>query len=514
MHALRTSDRLGPAAGVLGSLVLLVCVFALDAYLPLGFAAPMLYLPVVLVAFRYAGSLTVAAVAGVAALLTLLGLWVSPPAAPGVPESYIITNRFVTVAALLACGWVSAMAARNRERLEATNRLLRDARDRVERQTRMLQIAGEVGQFGGWTVDVRDDTVHWSAEVARIHGMSPESMHSVETGVSFYVPEDQPRIAEAFARCVRAGTPFNEELQIVRQSDGALRWVNAIGRPERDEHGEVVFVHGALQDVTDRIEAQVEAQRTRQAFDALGEAMPFIIWTATPDGSIDYASDELWRYAGVLTQDITGEGWLELVHPEDRAETVATWEAALADGHDLSMTYRFRRHDGRYRWHLVRAVPERAADGTVLRWWGSNTDIDDVHTLEQQSSELARRLSATLESIGDAVLSLDTEWRVTFVNSHGEHLLQHDREQLMGRNIWMVFPEAIGSVFQQEYERAVAEGRPVTFGAPFAPLDIYAEVSAYPHDGGLTIYFRDVSQRRSLDGNGDVVHETADSGNK
>jgi PAS domain S-box-containing protein len=512
VHEPRTSDRVGRPAGVLASILLLLLVLALDLYVPLGFAAPMLYLPVVLVAFCYAGSLTVTAVAAVAALLTLLGLWLSPPAATGVSESYIIANRLVTVVALITCGWVGNLAARNRERLEATNRLLREARDRVERQTRMLEIAGEVGQFGGWTVDVRNDVVHWSAEVARIHGMSPESMHSVETGISFYVPEDRARITEAFTRCVRHGTPFNEELQLTRQSDGALRWVNAIGRAERGEDGAVVFVHGALQDVTARIEAQLEAQQSRQAFDALGEAMPFIIWTASPDGAIDYASDELWRYAGVLTRDIAGDGWLDLVHPEDREETVATWQAALESGEDLSLTYRLRRRDGRHRWHLVRAVPERSADGSVARWWGSNTDIDDVHTLEQQSAELARRLSATLESIGDAVLSLDTEWRVSYVNSHGEHLLQHNREQLMGRNIWMVFPEAIGSVFQQQYERAVAEQRPVTFGAPFAPLDIYAEVSAYPHEAGLTIYFRDVSQRLSLDGHGGAAHETADSG--
>jgi PAS domain S-box-containing protein len=513
VHDLRASDRVGPVSGVLTSLLLLIGVLAVDLYVPLGFAAPMLYLPVVLVAFRYAGSLTVAAVAGVAALLTVLGLWLSPPAAPGLPESYIVANRLVTVIALLVCGWVATLAVRNREQLEATNRLLREAQDSVERQTRMLQIAGEVGQFGGWTVDVRNNTVQWSAEVARIHGMSPESMHSVETGVSFYVPEDQPRIAEAFARCVRDGTPFNEELQLVRQSDGALRWVNAIGRAERDEDGQVTFVHGALQDVTDRIEAQIEAQRTRQTFDALGEAMPFIIWTAGPDGDIDYASDELWRYAGVLTQDVAGDGWLALVHPEDRAATLETWHAALASGEDLSLTYRFRRRDGRHRWHLVRAVPERDVDGSVVRWWGSNTDIDDVHTLEQQSLELARRLNATLESIGDAVLSLDTEWRVTFVNSHGERLLQHSREQLMGRNIWMVFPEAIDSVFQHEYERAVAERRPATFGAPFEPLDIYAEVSAYPHDEGLTIYFRDVSERRALGSDGQPVHESVETGN-
>jgi PAS domain S-box-containing protein len=497
MHELRASARIGRPAGVVASLLLLVAVFALDLYVPLGFAASMLYLPVLLVAIRYVGSLGVAAVAGVASVLTVLGLVLSDPAAPGFPESYVVANRIMTIGALVAGGWVGTQALRNRERLEAANHLLREARDRVDRQNHMLEIAGGVGQFGGWTVDVPNDVAHWSAEVARIHGMPPESMHSVEAGISFYVPEDQPRITEAFTRCVRDGTPFNEELQLVRRSDGALRWVNAIGRAHRDERGEVVVVHGALQDITDRIDAQLEAQRSRRALGALSEAMPFIIWTAAPDGAIDYASEELWRYSGVLTQEVLGEAWLQLVHPDDRAGALVAWQAAVEAGAPVSLQYRFRRRDGRYRWHLVRAVPERGPDGTIVRWWGSNTDIDDLRSLEQQASELAAQLHQTLESIGDAVLALDTEWQVRFVNAHAELLLQHRRDELIGRNIWMLFPQAVGTVFQREYERAVAERHPTAFSAPFEPLGIEAEVSAYPHEQGLTIYFRDVSRHRA-----------------
>jgi PAS domain S-box-containing protein len=482
-------------AGVVA--VLLAAVFAIDLFTTVGISVGMLYIPVILLATFVSTPRVVAAAAAVAVVLTVAGAVLSP-ALPALSATYVVVNRTLTSLGIAACGWFGASIVGARMRLESANRALLETRDRVERQTRMLEIAGEVGQFGGWTVDVASNAVQWSAEVAHIHGMPPDSGHSVETGISFYVPEDQARITEAFTRCVRDGTPFNEELQLVRQSDGALRWVNAIGRAERDENGEVVVVHGALQDITDRIEAQLEAQSSRRAFGALGEAMPFIIWTAGPDGAIDYASEELWRYSGVLTRDVLGDSWLQLVHPDDRSDAVEAWHAAVEAGAPISLQYRFRRKDGRHRWHLVRAVPERAADGSVVRWWGSNTDVDDLRSLEQQAIDLAAQLHQTLESIGDAVLALDTEWRVRFVNSHAELLLQHRRDELIGRNIWMVFPEAIGSVFQQEYERAVAEGHPTAFSAPFEPLGIEAEVSAYPHDQGLTIYFRDVSRHRSL----------------
>jgi hypothetical protein len=86
---------------------------------------------------------------------------------------------------------------------------------------------------------------------------------------------------------------------------------------------------------------------------------------------------------------------------------------------------------------------------------------------------------------------------VRFVNAHAELLLQHRRDEMIGHNIWMLFPQAVGTVFQREYERAVAERHPTAFSAPFEPLGIEAEVSAYPHEQGLTIYFRDVSRHRA-----------------
>lgn len=512
-QARRLRERGASTIGVVVVYALLITVAALDLTTRLGFAAAMLYVPLVFVAIRLVGPRQAAIVAGISVVLTGAAVWWAPDPPAGLPHVYYLGNRAVTMIAIATCGWLGTVMLHTRDRLERSNAALHETQARVERQTRLVEIAGEVGRFGGWSVDVRHDTIHWSDEVARIHGRDPQTARAVGTGISYYVPEDRPRIADALQRCVRDGTPFDEELQLVRE-DGEVRWVNAIGRAERDEHGDVVFVHGALQDITARIDAQVAAAASRRQIEMIGDSMPFIIWTAGPAGEIDYVSQEFWRYSGIRTSEALGDAWLSLVHADDVDACSAAWDQAVSEGAPLAVEFRVRRADGRYRWHLARATAERDARGDVVKWWGSSIDIHDVRTLEEEATALANRLNDTLESIGDAVLSLDTDWRVTFVNSHAELLLQHTRAELIGRNIWMVFPEAVGSVFQREYERAVTERRPVAFGAPFSPLDIYAEVSAYPHDRGLTIYFRDVSERRSLDEHGLAVHETADSGNR
>ncbi|MGZ5417465.1 MAG: PAS domain-containing protein [Nocardioides sp.] len=492
------AERGVSAFGVAVVFALLAVVFALDLTIRLGFAAAMLYVPVVLLSIRLASVRIVVVVSGVAAVLAFLGFLWSPRLADPLPMAYVVGNRIVTVLAIIGCGWVAAAMLRTRDHLVRSNRSLLETQARVHRQTRLLEIAGEVGRFGGWSVDVRNGAVHWSDEVARIHGLDPDELREVETGISYYVPEDQPRITDAFQRCVRDGTPFDEELQLVRQSDGAVRWVNAIGRAERDEHGDVAFVQGALQDITDRIDAQVAAETSRRRLEMLGDSMPFIIWTGTPEGEIDYLSQEFCRYTGVLPGDALGEAWLRLLHPDDREVCINRWAASLASGDPYLVEFRVLRGDGAYRWHLTQATPERNAAGQVVKWWGSAIDIHDGRALEEETNALTLRLAETLESIGDAVLALDTSWRITFVNTHAERLLQRPQAELMGRNIWDVFPEAVGSIFYEEYHQAVAERRPARFGAPFDPLGIYAEVSAYPHDGGLTIYFRDSTEQRAL----------------
>ncbi|RKH62151.1 PAS domain-containing sensor histidine kinase [Corallococcus aberystwythensis] len=101
-----------------------------------------------------------------------------------------------------------------------------------------------------------------------------------------------------------------------------------------------------------------------------------------------------------------------------------------------------------------------------------------------------------LERISDAVFALDRSWRFTYLNTCCEWLLRRPREELLGRVVWEEFPEALGSVFEQEYQRALTEQVHVAFETFYAPLEAWLDVRAYPSSEGLTVCFRDVSARR------------------
>jgi PAS domain S-box-containing protein len=114
-----------------------------------------------------------------------------------------------------------------------------------------------------------------------------------------------------------------------------------------------------------------------------------------------------------------------------------------------------------------------------------------------RAAEQARaQVTRILSSISDAFFALDEEWRFTYLNAQAEELLQRPREELIGTSIWQAFPEALGSTFERMYRRAVREGRTVRFEERFAPLGSWFEVQAYPSDGGLSVYFRNVTEQR------------------
>lgn len=150
---------------------------------------------------------------------------------------------------------------------------------------------------------------------------------------------------------------------------------------------------------------------------------------------------------------------------------------------------------------LVTASLPAAVTGTTLVLLGlavagSTLGREKAARAARMEAALHQRTASILESITDAFFALDTEWRFTYVNAEAERLLGVGREQLLGLNIWDQFAAAVGSRFDQEYRRAVAEQRTVQFEAFYSPLDSWFEVKAYPSADGLSVYFQNINQRK------------------
>jgi diguanylate cyclase (GGDEF)-like protein/PAS domain S-box-containing protein len=131
------------------------------------------------------------------------------------------------------------------------------------------------------------------------------------------------------------------------------------------------------------------ARKAELYFRTLAEAIPTIIWTARPDGYLDFCNKRWHEYSGMDSQRTLGDAWQSALHPDDLTVSLQRWKHAIETGESYETEYRLRRAvDASYRWHLVRALPVRGADGAIVKWFGTCTDIDDQkrnqHTLEEE----------------------------------------------------------------------------------------------------------------------------------
>ena len=141
-----------------------------------------------------------------------------------------------------------------------------------------------------------------------------------------------------------------------------------------------------VSDAVQRARAENEARRSAMRFRMLTQAIPNQVWTARVDGVIDWHNERMGNYLGRTNADAGADegGWSAITHPDDREAATQRWSAALESGDVYEAEFRIRRADGAYRWHLVRGVPERDFGGTVMRWVGTNTDIDDQKQAEHE----------------------------------------------------------------------------------------------------------------------------------
>jgi PAS domain S-box-containing protein len=178
-----------------------------------------------------------------------------------------------------------------------------------------------------------------------------------------------------------------------------------------------------------------------------------------------------------------------------RERIMAAYRSCASEGIPFDLEAETATGSGRWIW--VRAVgeAERAVDGSIARVVAALVDITANKEAAARTEELARQLTTTMESITDAIGTLDRRWCITYVNPRAEELLGASGEQLVGRRIGELYPEGLGSGFDRTYRRAMRDGTPDVVVDWWAPAERWIEANVYPSNDGLTIYFRDVTDR-------------------
>jgi PAS domain S-box-containing protein len=273
-------------------------------------------------------------------------------------------------------------------------------------------------------------------------------------------PEDMPHVAAIFGSSIASGTPYDIE-QRLRRFDGAYRWFRNQGSPLRDEAGTIVAWHVLLTDIDDRKRAEDSLRASERELRQQVETFPQMLWSATADGNIDYCNERLLDYSGLAAERVRNGGWVELLHPDDRAPTAAVWMRCIATGEPYSVEVRhYHRADRSHRWNLVMALPLRDGEGRIVKWYGSCVDIHDLKRAEQAVKASERHLAQIIDTIPANVWSTDAEGGADFYNRHYLQYLGLPIEELRGSN-WasVVHPDDLARQLSA-WRQALQSGRP------------------------------------------------------
>jgi PAS domain S-box-containing protein len=240
-------------------------------------------------------------------------------------------------------------------------------------------------------------------------------------------PQDRASSIDKWRAAFAAGEPFEFESQL-RRADGEYLWFLFRGAPLRDETGKIVKWYGSTTEIEDRKRAEEQSR-------ALIDAIPQQIWSGPPDGSLDFCNGRWRAYMGLTLEELQGEGWQCMLHPDDRERVLKAWRVSVMTGTPYQQEERHRGADGQYRWFLARGVPLRDAEGCIVRWYGTNTDIEDRKRAEDELRRQKEILQKIFENIPVMIGFVGQGGHIELVNPEWERRTGWTLEEVHEQNL-------------------------------------------------------------------------------
>src|SRR3954462_3107693 len=397
-----------------------------------------------------------------------------------------------------------ALAVRNIDDLRQAEQQLRER----ERQLESL-----MGDLPGLAYRALADE-HWTALFASkgvedLTGYPADEFTSRRLNYAdLMLPEDLPATREAVFTALRERRMYEAEHRI-RHKDGSVRWIWARGHGVFAPDGSLRFIEGLNLDMTRQKQAEEALRASEQRWRSLTEALPQLVWSATPDGACDYFSTQWTQHTGVPEPDLLGWRWLAVRHPDDREPTRRLWTDSVAGRGPYDVEYRVRRSDGVYRWFKNRGTPIRDSEGIIVKWFGTCTDITDLREIEEALRASEERFRGTFENAAVGIAHRDATGRFLRVNEKLCDILGYAREEMLQKTVRdITHPDdlaasikALAALWQGESptlrleKRYVRKDGSLVWGELFASLQ--RDAAGKPaYDIGI---INDISERKQLE---------------
>jgi len=343
------------------------------------------------------------------------------------------------------------------ERREVEKRLL-ESEGRLKHSELMLSQVIDAIPTLAWSMLPDGPNEFLSKRWHEYTGLSREESNGWGWQVTFH-PEDLPSLMDVWGQLLTSGEPGEMEARI-RRHDGVYRWFLIRCSPFRDETGNILRWYGTSTDINDRKVAEEAVKASGRNLSLIINTMPVLAWSALPDGTVDFFNQRWLDYTGLLPEQARGWGWAETVHRDDLSLLTNYWQSMIATAVSGEIEARLRRFDGEYRWFLLRADPMRDEAGAIVKWYGTNTDIDDRKRAEQALRLRELNLLQITETIPEMLWSATPDGAIDYCNGRLLHYTGFQADEIMSDG-WtkLLHPDDVGPTFKV-WKSCVETGAP------------------------------------------------------
>lgn len=264
----------------------------------------------------------------------------------------------------------------------------------------------------------------------------------------------RPRLERAMA-----GETVTYEERMPYRAGGRL-WVRATLVPDRDVTGRVEGLVALVTDISEHKLAEEKLRQSESRFREMAETVPDILFTALPNGSIDYLNRRGLAYSGMPYDEVMGDGWSKAVHPQDVARSLHAVADSLRTGRPYEVRQRLRAADGSYRWFMVRARAILDEGGGILKWFGTATDINEMVQVQEALVAKHEELQTIFDTVPAWIFYKDRENRFLRVNEAFAGIMEMPRAELEGRSLFDLYPREQADAFWRDDLEVISSGRP------------------------------------------------------
>ncbi|GJD44651.1 Sensor histidine kinase RcsC [Methylobacterium cerastii] len=297
-------------------------------------------------------------------------------------------------------------------------------------------------------------------------------------------PDHVEAVTERFRTAITAGAAWEDTFPL-RGRDGSFRWFLSQAMPHRDADGRILRWYGTNTDITHKQEAEDRLLQSEERFRALVDASTAVIWNTDAAGALLPPQPRWSAYTGQSEEAFQGWGWIDAVHPDDRAHAAEVWAGCIEARTPYAVEYRLRRHDGQWRDMEVRGVPVLAADGALREWVGSNADVTERKEAEAEVERARQAAEAANLAKSQFIANMSHELRtplsavIGYSEMLGEELEDIGQAALLPdlRKIEAAARHLLSLINDVLDISKIEAGRMTASGETFAVADLISDVS-------------------------------------